>query len=69
LGAAGYTQQTEQTIDLDSILPERGGPGDYLWTVVVANTSTGQSLSPEAAPWQLTYIGPGLPPLPTLPLP
>jgi hypothetical protein len=65
LGAADFWRQTEQMIDLDSILPERGGPGQYWWTVVVVNSSTGQRLSPEAGPWQLTYPGPRTPVEPT----
>jgi hypothetical protein len=57
-GAAGFTRQTEQEIDLDGILPARGGPGNYRWSVVVVSKSTGDRLSPEASPWRLTYAGP-----------
>jgi serine/threonine protein phosphatase PrpC len=58
LGAAEYTQQTEQKINLDGILPARGGPGQYRWSVVVVMIDTGGRLSPEASPWRLTYVGP-----------
>jgi len=57
LGAAENTVKTEQEIDLDVILPPRGGPGSYWWTVVVVNSSTGARLSPEAGPWRLIYAG------------
>lgn len=57
LGAAEYTTQTEQKIDLDAILPARGGPGQYRWSVVVVNTGTGERLSPETNSWRLVYIG------------
>ncbi len=56
-GAAEYTRTTEQEIDLDTILPARGGPGDYWWSVVVVNEGTGDRLSPEAGPWRLVYAG------------
>lgn len=57
-GVAQLWMDTEQVVDLDSVLPQRGGPGDYLWTVVVREKGTEQLLSPEAAPWRLTYLGP-----------
>jgi len=65
LGAAEYTTQTEQKIDLDAILPARGGPGQYRWSVVVVSTGTGRRLSPEADPWRLVYIGVWVSPQPT----
>lgn len=66
-GAAGLTRETQQTIDLDAVLPGRGGGGDYLWTVVVRRDAPGEALlSPEANPRRLVYTpedsGPG--PLP-----
>jgi len=55
-GAAGLTRETQQTIDLDAVLPDRGGGGDYLWTVVVRRDAAGEALlSPEANPWRLVY--------------
>jgi hypothetical protein len=57
-GAAELWTGTEQLIDLDTVLPQRGGPGEYVWTVVVREKGTEQLLSPEAAPWRLTYLGP-----------
>jgi serine/threonine protein phosphatase PrpC len=57
LGAAEYTRQTEQKINLDSILPLRGGTGPYRWSVVVVDASTGDRLSLEAGAWRLVYIG------------
>ncbi len=66
LGAAEYTTQTEQKIDLDGILPARGGPGQYRWTVIVVDAGTGDRLSPEADPWRLVYIGLWASPEPTL---
>jgi len=64
-GAAEYTRQTLQEIDLDSILPARGGPGLYRWSVVVVSTNTSDRLTPEAGPWLLTYVGPKVSPEPT----
>ena len=58
LGAAEAVRKREQTIDLDIILPSRGGPGRYFWTVVVIRKSTGETLGPEADPWTFTYTGP-----------
>jgi len=57
LGAAEYTQQTQQKINLDAILPARGGPGQYRWSVVVVLITTGDRLSPEAGSWRLNYVG------------
>jgi hypothetical protein len=54
-GAAELVRNTEQTIDLDILLPQRGGPGEYLWTVVLRDSSTEKKLSPEAPPWRLNY--------------
>jgi len=65
LGAAEYTQQTEQKINLDSILPMRGGPGQYRWSVVVVAVSTGDRLSLEAGPWRLIYVGSPVSPEPS----
>ena len=65
-GAAGLTRETQQTIDLDVVLPGRGGGGDYFWTVVVRRDAPGEALlSPEANPRRLVYApqesGPPLP--------
>jgi serine/threonine protein phosphatase PrpC len=57
-GAAEFVRRTQQVIDLDRLLPTRGGQGEYLWSVIVVDMETGDRLSPEASPWQLTYIGP-----------
>ena len=65
LGAAEYTRQTRQTINLDGILPVRGGPGQYRWSVVVVMIATGDRLSPEAGSWRLIYVGPQVTPEPT----
>ena len=57
-GAASLTRETQQTIDLDVVLPGRGGDGEYLWTVVVRRDAPGEALlSPEAAPRRLVYAG------------
>jgi serine/threonine protein phosphatase PrpC len=57
LGAAGFTKQTEQQIDLDVLLPSRGGPGLYWWSVVVVDERTGKPISDEAAAWRINYRG------------
>ncbi len=57
-GAAEAVSTLEQTIDLDVLLPNRGGPGHYFWSVVVIRKSTGEALSPEAEPRPFTYTGP-----------
>jgi hypothetical protein len=57
-GVAELWTETEQTIDLDGVLPGRAGTGDYFWTVVVVEKSSGRILSPEPTPWVLTYLGP-----------
>jgi len=64
-GAAEYIQTNEQEIDLDTILPARGGPGNYWWSVVVVSTNGGDRLSPEAGPWRLVYVGPKVSPEPS----
>ena len=56
-GAASLWTETEQTIDLDAVLPQRGQPGPFFWTVVVRRTGTEELLSPEGSPWRLTWIG------------
>jgi len=57
LGAAELWRQTEQTINLDDILPARGGPGYYNWTVVVVNRTNEKPFSREATPWRFRYVG------------
>jgi hypothetical protein len=57
-GAAAYTAQTEQAIDLDVLLPDRGGPGYYFWSVVVVNRNSGKLISKEAIPRPFRYPGP-----------
>jgi hypothetical protein len=57
-GIAGPWTETEQTIDLDGVLPQRAGTGEYFWTVVVLERGTERILSPEAPPWRLNYLGP-----------
>lgn len=56
-GAAELWTGTEQTIDLDVVLPQRGGTGEYFWTVVVRQKGTDKLLSPEATAWRLVYAG------------
>ena len=56
LGAAGFTRQTEQGIDLDILLRDRGGPGQYWWSVVVVDEGTEARLSDEATPWRFNYL-------------
>jgi serine/threonine protein phosphatase PrpC len=56
-GAAGYWTGYQQTINLDEV-PQMDQPGDYLWSVVVVDTASHDRLSPGAAAWRLTYIGP-----------
>lgn len=57
-GIAEPWTETEQTIDLDGVLPQRAGTGEYFWTVVVLERDTERLLSPEAPPWRLNYLGP-----------
>jgi hypothetical protein len=61
-GAAQIWTGTEQTIDLDVVLPQRGGTGEYFWTVVVRQKNTDKLLSPEPGPWRLVYVGSEAPP-------
>ncbi len=64
-GAAGLTRDTQQAIDLDAVLPGRGGAGDYFWTVVVRRDAPGEALlSPEAAARRLVYAPDQPAPLP-----
>jgi hypothetical protein len=63
-GAAQLWTGTEQTIDLDVVLPARGGTGEYFWTVVVRQKDTEKLLSPEPGPWRLVYAGSEAPPPP-----
>ena len=56
-GAAEFTVETEQQIDLDVILPERGGPGVYWWSVVVVDERTKKRISDQATPWRFRYLG------------
>jgi serine/threonine-protein kinase len=55
LGAAELWFSTAQVVDLDVLVPQRGGPGTYLWSVVVRDRTTEVLLSPEASPWRFTY--------------
>jgi len=57
-GIAGLTGETQQTINLDIVLSERGGAGEYFWTVVVREISTEKQLSPETSPWSFTFGAP-----------
>jgi hypothetical protein len=56
-GVAGLTGETQQTVNLDGVLPGRGGAGDYWWTVVVRELGTEDLRSPEASPRRFTYLG------------
>jgi hypothetical protein len=56
-GVAELWGDTQQTINLDAVLPERGGSGEYFWTVVVRERATEALLSPEAPAWRFTYGG------------
>jgi len=60
-GAAAYTLQTEQAIDLDVLLPERGGAGYYFWSVVVVNRNSGKLIGKEATARPFRYPGPAQP--------
>jgi serine/threonine protein phosphatase PrpC len=72
-GAAEFTEETEQRINLDILLRHRGGPGDYWWSVVVVDEGTQARLSGEAAPLRFNYLGTegptGSPSATELPLP
>jgi serine/threonine protein phosphatase PrpC len=61
-GAAQSWSEPRQTIDLDHV-PQlvTGGPGPYLWSVVVVRRGTDERLSPEAPPRDFTYLGPVVP--------
>ncbi|MFN2241112.1 MAG: Stp1/IreP family PP2C-type Ser/Thr phosphatase [Anaerolineae bacterium] len=65
-GAAQSWSEPKQTIDLDHV-PQlvAGGPGPYLWSVVVVRRGTDERLSPEAPPRDFTYLGPAVPKTPT----
>jgi serine/threonine protein phosphatase PrpC len=56
-GAAEFTEETEQQINLDILLPERGGPGVYWWSVVVVDAGADRRISDEAAAWRFNYLG------------
>ncbi len=62
-GAAAYTDQTQQEIDLD-LVPRitDGGAGPYRWSVVVVDTVRDRRTSPEAEPRAFTYLGAEAPP-------
>jgi serine/threonine protein phosphatase PrpC len=64
-GAAESWPEPQQTINLDHV-PQlmAGGPGQYLWSVVVVRRGTDERLSDEAAPWGFTYPGPAEPAAP-----
>jgi serine/threonine protein phosphatase PrpC len=66
-GAAQSWSEPKQSIDLDHV-PQlvTGGPGEYLWSVVVVRRGTDERLSPEAAPRKFTYLGPFAPASPTV---
>ncbi len=58
-GAANYTTQQEQIINLDDVPQVRdGGVGTYYWTVVVVNEMTNQRLA-EAPSRRFEYTGSG----------
>jgi serine/threonine protein phosphatase PrpC len=57
-GAAQVTRALTQEINLDVVLPPRGGAGQYFWSVVVVNERTEERLSRRAAPRTLIYLGP-----------
>ena len=66
LGAAQSWSETHQAINLD-LVPQlmNGGPGQYLWSVVVVQRGTDERVSPEATPRSFTYPGPLGPSVPT----
>jgi hypothetical protein len=58
-GAARFTRQREQRIDLDEVPQVKsGGMGTYYWTVVVVDQRTDKRISPEANPMRFTFPGP-----------
>jgi serine/threonine protein phosphatase PrpC len=73
-GAAHLVTDFEQKIVLDEV-PWMEQPGEYLWSVVVAEEATEERVSREASPWRLYYIGPkdkgpgSKPPVATNPIP
>ncbi|MFC2030240.1 Stp1/IreP family PP2C-type Ser/Thr phosphatase [Chloroflexota bacterium] len=60
-GAYQTTRLTVQEIDLDGV-PRliSGGPGDYLWSVVVVDTTGTEPPGPKASPREFVYAGPQL---------
>jgi len=59
-GAANYTTQTEQIINLDDVPQVRdGGIGTYYWTVVVVNSVTDQRLAEAPSSRRFEYTGSG----------
>ena len=64
--AAQSWSEPKRTIDLDHV-PQlvTGGPGQYLWSVVVVRRGTDERHSPEAPPRGFTYLGPVVPKTPT----
>jgi len=65
-GAAEFWLETEQEVDLDMVPQVKdGGPGEYLWSIVVVQKSTGKRLSPEASPRCFTIAGEQQPAKPT----
>ena len=65
-GAAQSWSDTHQAINLD-LVPQlmNGGPGQYLWSVVVVRRGTDERVSPEATPRRFTYPEPLEPSTPT----
>jgi serine/threonine protein phosphatase PrpC len=58
-GAAAYTSDLEQRINLDEIPQVHdSGPSAYWWSVVVVNSRTGERTSREATPRSWTYVVP-----------
>lgn len=55
-GAAEFTDRTEQRINLDILLSDRGGPGVYWWSVVVVDETSENPLSEEAAARRFNYF-------------
>lgn len=61
-GAAQFTRQRQQTIDVDQVPQvQSGGAGTYRWTVVVVDMQTEQRLSSEPASRSFYYAGPAGP--------
>jgi hypothetical protein len=65
-GAAQSWSDMHQAINLD-LVPQlmNGGPGQYLWSVVVVRRGTDERVSPEATARKFTYPGPLGPSVPT----